>query len=83
MKIHQFYSSGVYMIESDEGEAITSTSNLEEAALILRYLTGANMPDADAARALAIMARIDEENRAKQEKKKAKKKGRTQAAAKG
>lgn len=54
-----------YIIENDNGDYIAAVVSLEEAALIQRYLTGAGMPEADATRALAIMARIDAQASAK------------------
>ena len=53
----------------EEGQTLVTLRSLEEAALVFRYLTGAEMPEADAARALAIMAAADAQTAAKNAKK--------------
>ena len=48
----------VYHVD-DDGATLATLDTLTDAALIVRYLSGAGMPDDDAARALAIMEAVD------------------------
>lgn len=47
-------------IVSDDGKTIANLDTLTEAALVVRYLSGAGMPDNDAAQALKILKAVDQ-----------------------
>ena len=53
-----------YLVMNDDGEIICSFDALEKAALVLRFLQGANMPPDDCSHAADIMRIFDKDNKA-------------------
>ena len=49
-----------YVVVNDDGKDIANLDTLTEAALVVRYLSGAGMPDNDAAQALKILKAVDQ-----------------------
>ncbi len=68
-----------YLVENDDGEIICSFVNLTQAALVMRYLQGADMSMDDCSLAVTAMQLHDSDNKAWRAERDAKRAARQQA----